>query len=750
MLHELRISLKADPDLASAAADLSKSTLRILIFTTGGICLAWYVVANFTNWWRIVPTLSYALIAVVIPSLFALRLIPKRLLAAQSIWVLGMTAAITLAIYLFRKPEIAFFYMLIPFVATIAITWEAGLLFEGVVIGLLWWLSQTQLAPSPFSTSGLIIVVGGGIAGALGWAVIHVLLTVTQWSLFSFEQTRREIEIAREQRVELKQTQEDLVQANQELARLADRLKVMHHVAEEARRAKEQFVANVSHELRTPLNMIIGFSDMIMQLPQVYGGALPQPLLADIAAIQRNSQHLAKLVDDVLDLSQIEAGHMTLSQEWVSLQEIIDEAAEAVGALFESKGLYLKAEIPPELAPVFCDVTRIRQVLINLLSNAGRFTERGGVVIKAKPEESAVVVSVTDTGPGIAPEEQQRLFQPFQQLDSSIRRRHGGSGLGLSISQQFVEMHGGKMWLESEVDVGTTIYFNLPLGEPLPAALNHTGDATRWFNPYNEYEYRLRTRQSKAPVPTVRPRLVLLEKGGTLQHLFGHHLPDFETVSVGDAEEAVCELNRSPAQALVVNMPLFREASIPINQLDELAYCTPALTCWVPGEDETARELGVVKYLIKPVSCDKLLSILEDLGPEVRTVLLVDDDQEVLRLFARMIAASERGYRILQAMGGQRALDLMRERQPDVVLLDLIMPGMDGFQVLQEKNRDPDIREIPVVVISSRDPSGDLVASDTLTVTCNGGLSVRNLAACVRAVSEILSPMQVASSLPGD
>jgi signal transduction histidine kinase/CheY-like chemotaxis protein len=748
MLHELRISLKADPELASAAADLARSTLRTLIFATCSVCLAWYVVANFTEWWRMVPALSYALVAIVIPSFVALHLVSKRLLAAQSIWVLGLMAAITLGLYSFRKPEIAFFYMLIPFVATIAITWVAGVLSEGLVFGLLWWLSQARLAPSPFSTSGVIILVGGAVAGALGWAVIHVLLTVTQWSLFSFEQARREIEAAREQRMELKQVQEDLVQANRELARLADRLKVMHHVAEEARRTKEQFVANVSHELRTPLNMIIGFSDMIMQMPQVYGGALPQALLADIAAIQRNSQHLAKLVDDVLDLSQIEAGHMTLSKEWVALREIVDEASEAVSALFESKGLYLRAKVPSGLPLVLCDVTRMRQVLINLLSNAGRFTERGGVIVKAEREDGAVVVSVTDTGPGIAPEEQQRLFQPFRQLDASIRRRHGGSGLGLSISKQFVEMHGGKMWLDSEVDVGTTIYFNLPLEVPFPAVPSATGDATQWFNPYNEYEYRLRTRRSKAPVPTVRPRLVLLEKGETLQHLFGRHLPDFEVVSFRDVEQAACELNRSPAQALVVNAPLGGKASIPIGQLDELSYCTPVLTCWVPGEDETARELGVMKYLIKPVSCDRLLSTLEGLGPEIQTVLLVDDDQEVLRLFARMVAASERGYRILQAMSGQRALDLMRERRPDVVLLDLIMPGVDGFYVLQEKNRDLEIRDIPVVIISSRDPSGDLVANDTLTVTCDGGFSVRSLAACVRAVSEILSPMQVVPSPP--
>jgi hypothetical protein len=171
MLHELRKMLKADPDLAEAATELSKFALRTVIFTTGCICLVWYVVANFTDWWRIVPSLSYALIAVGLPSLLALRILTKRLLAAQLLWLLGITLAITLAIYLFREPQIAFFYMLVPLAGTIAINWEVGLLSEGVVIGLLWWLFQNQLTPAPFSTSGLIIIIGDGIAGVLGWAV---------------------------------------------------------------------------------------------------------------------------------------------------------------------------------------------------------------------------------------------------------------------------------------------------------------------------------------------------------------------------------------------------------------------------------------------------------------------------------------------------------------------------------------------------------------------------------------------------
>ena len=590
------------------------------------------------------------------------------------------------------------------------------------------------------TTYSLGIIAGGAFTGLLGWTATHTLLTVTQWYLFSFQQARQKMEEAREQRVELKQTQEDLIQANRELARLSDRLKAMYQIANEARQAKEEFVANVSHELRTPLNMIIGFSEMITQSPQVYADSLPPALLADIAAIQRNSQHLARLVDDVLDLSQVEAGRMALSKEWTSLAEILDEAVLVVRALFESKGLYLEKEVSADLPPMFCDSTRIRQVVINLLSNAGRFTERGGVRVRAWCEKDDIVVSVADTGPGIALEDQEKLFEPFQQLDGSIRRPTDGSGLGLSISKRFVEMHEGKMWLESEVGVGTTFYFSLPLETPLPAALTGDDDLGRWLSPYSEYEYKARTGRSKAPAPTLVPRFVLLEREDTLLRLFSRYVDGIEITSVQDIEGVMGELSRSPARALLVNAPPFEETPAPMDQLTNLPYDTPAITCWVPGEDEASKRLGVVRYLVKPVTRETLLSTLEELGEDMKSVLLVDDEPEVLQLFARMLSSAERNYRILQATNGQWALSLLRERQPDVMLLDLIMPGVDGFQVLWEKSRDSTIREIPVVVISARDPSGEPIVSDTLTVTRGGGLSVRDILACIQAVSEVLAP----------
>jgi signal transduction histidine kinase/CheY-like chemotaxis protein len=542
------------------------------------------------------------------------------------------------------------------------------------------------------------------------------------------------LEQARNQRLELKQTQEDLVQANEELARLSERLARMYQVAEEARRAKEEFVANVSHELRTPLNMITGFAEMISDEPDAYGGGLPSALLADVEVILRNSRHLASLVDDVLDLSQVEAGQMSLSKEWASLAEIAEEALTAVRPLCEAKGLELELRMPDELPPLFCDRTRIRQVLLNLVSNAARFTDEGGICVRVEGEPNSVVVSVSDSGPGIAAEDQQRIFTPFQQVDGSIRRRFGGTGLGLSISKRFVEMHDGKMWLESEPGKGSTFFFRLPLREGLAAPADST---VRWLSVYHQEHPR--TRPSKAPMPRPLPRLVILEQGNVLQRLFARYLDGAEVIAVRTYEQAIAELNRSPAEALIINDPAAERGPGLLRQASSLPYGTPVIACWVPGEKEAAAHLGVVRYLLKPVSREALCGALDSLGGQVRTILLVDDDPEVLQLFGRLLASTRRGYRLLRASSGERALRLLRERKPDMMLLDLVMPGMDGYVVLQEKAQDAEIREIPVIAISAVDPVRESIISNSLTLLRGGGLTLGDLLICLRTWSEIMT-----------
>jgi signal transduction histidine kinase len=264
----------------------------------------------------------------------------------------------------------------------------------------------------------------GGIASAWGlalliWLAVRPIEAALGWSWTRYDAARRELDAARDAQADLKQAVKDLAEANLQTARLNQLLGMARRAAEEAERAKAEFVANVSHELRTPLNMIIGFAELIMSAPKTYG-RVARALRADLAVIHRNSQHLSALIDDVLDLSQIEAGRMALTKERTELHELIASALEAIRPLYQTKGLYLRADAPAGLV-VSCDRTRIREVLLNLLSNAGRFTERGGVIVQARAAGREVVVSVTDTGPGIAAEDQARLFQPFQQADGSVR-----------------------------------------------------------------------------------------------------------------------------------------------------------------------------------------------------------------------------------------------------------------------------------------------------------------------------------------
>ena len=395
--------------------------------------------------------------------LVSYRLLERYYLASQVIWQIGLLGTIAAAIWATRVPEIALLSGLIPLISVMTLGIPGAFLSGLTVLAITSWVGNSSLFPAFSPALGWVILAIAVFCGMIGWAATNPLLMAAEWSLLSLKEAHKYLHDAREQRVELLQIQEDLVQANRELARLSDRLKVLQQIADEARQAKAEFVANVSHELRTPLNMIIGFSDVIIQNPQMYGSRLPAALLTDVTAIRRNTEHLSNLVNDVLDLSQVEAGRMALRKEWASAPEIIDSALSVVKGLFESKGLYIKTDISSSIPLVYCDPVRIRQVIINLLSNAGRFTDRGGIEITCHPSQDAVTISVRDTGRGISESDQKRVFQPFQQVDNSIRRKHGGSGLGLTISKQFVDMHGGHMWLESQLNKGTLIGFELPL-----------------------------------------------------------------------------------------------------------------------------------------------------------------------------------------------------------------------------------------------------------------------------------------------
>lgn len=728
--------IKQDERFFQTLQQLQQSTLEILIQVSLLFFLVWYLIANFLGESVNLPQLSVSLIPAVLGSWWASRLLARRLGVALTIWMAGLIVLMGLSGYFFQRPDLLLFLLPLPMIGALIIEWWYGALVIAVLMAETWLLGNA-LPPGSSSTVYLqVILLGGGIGVTAGWAVSRSLLVASSWAMEGYHKAQTEMEEARKNRLELKQTQDELLHANTELSRLTERLKILYQVAEEARQVKEQFVANVSHELRTPLNMIISFSEMIMNSPRSYGVDLPSDLMADIAAIQRNSRHLSKLVNDVLSLSQIEAGRMGLTRAWASLTEIVDEAVTAVGALYKSKKLYLETDLPQDLPDVFCDSTRVRQVVLNLLSNAGRFTEKGGVSIKATQDAEFIIISVADTGPGISADHQDKVFQPFQQLDGLVQRRYGGSGLGLSISKNFVELHGGKMWFESEDGVGTTFYFSLPIVEPVKMDYS-SGGAKRWFNPYQSYEVR---GPRFAEHPAVVPRYVVLEDSEVLTQIIERFITQVEVCRVRKVEDAIAELDRSPAQALLINEAAITSNDDLTKKISDLPYGTPVISCWLASDDDVAHRLGATRYLVKPIDRERLLRTIAEMGDEIQTILIVDDHPEALQLFARMLHNSDKNYRVLQANNARRALDLLNTRKPDLLLLDLIMPEMDGFQLLQEKRVNPGIKDIPTIIISSQDPSGEPVVTDAIRVRRSGGLSVRELLTCIQAFSEILMP----------
>jgi signal transduction histidine kinase/CheY-like chemotaxis protein len=585
--------------------------------------------------------------------------------------------------------------------------------------------------------------VGAGAAGAavaaiwLLWGVMGIVYypvyRVARWAWEYFQRARLLLDEARDRREELEQTLEDLADANRQLTRLNLLAQGLRQAAEDARTAKEQFVANVSHELRTPLNMITGFSEMILQAPDTYGRAIPPALLADLAVVQRNAEHLAELIDDVLDLSQIEADQMALTKEYVSFEEIVETATMAVRPLFDSRGLYLRTDIQPGIGEIFCDRTRIREVILNLLSNAGRFTEVGGVTVTARKEDGELRVAVADTGLGIAARDVSKLFQPFQQVDGSIRRRYGGTGLGLSISKRFIELHGGEIWVESEPGLGTTFSFRLPVRPPGPIE----EDFSRWLNP--EWEFFQRTRPLAIPEAQLYPRFVVVEKGDALQRLLSRYMEDVEVVVAPTLDAALEQLSVIPAQALLINTPSVSGMLERLRSSRLLPEGTPVIVCAIPDMQDASAALGVAEHLVKPISREDLLDVLDRLGVEAGTVLIVDDEPDALQLFGRMLAAPDRRYRVLLARNGEEALNVLEEHRPDVVLLDLVMPRMDGFELLERRAELAALDDVPIVIISARDPVGQPIVSRALAVTQGGGISARHLLLNIRVLSQMLS-----------
>jgi len=454
---------------------------------------------------------------------------------------------------------------------------------------------------------------------------------------------------------------------------------------------KSQFLANMSHELRTPLNSIIGFSRVILK---GIDGPVSELQKQDLAAINSAGQHLLQLINDVLDISKIEAGKMELSfDDRVNLADLVTSAMSTAVGLTKDKPIKLIKEIPERLPMVRADPTRIRQVLINFLSNAAKFTEQGTITIKAEtvtdemglPE---IMVKVIDTGPGISKEDQQRLFQPFSQVDASPTRKVGGSGLGLSISRLLIDLHGGQIGVDSELGHGSTFYFTLPLIR-MDTSTILDEDIMETFG---------------------REKVILtIDDDRAVLSLYERYLVEhgYRVIPLIDPAQAVqiAKQTRPFAITLDIMMPSIDGWQVlEALKQDPGTRDIPVIICSIVEQLERGFSLGAVGYLTKPLLEEDLIKALDRLNADgnISEVLIVDDEPNDIRLVQRILE-QKGGYTVRAANNGLDGLIALQERTPQAVILDLFMPDMDGFTLLETIRSDPSLAQIPVIIFTAGD-----------------------------------------------
>ncbi len=511
--------------------------------------------------------------------------------------------------------------------------------------------------------------------------------------------------------------------------------------AEDANQAKSQFLANMSHELRTPLNAIIGYSEMLQEDATEVGR---DEFVPDLEKIHSAGHHLLSLINDILDLSKIEAGKTELFLERFGLPELLEEVAATARPLVRKNGNRLDVDVAEGVAAMTADVTKVRQILLNLLSNASKFTEDGRIVLAARPEAeaaagpaadggvpaAAVLISVRDEGIGMTPEQMGRLFTAFGQAEASTTRDYGGTGLGLVISRHFARMMGGELSVESEHGVGTTFTVRLPVvARPVadeglvdPAADGPAGAAA-----------------GSGAAGTV----LVIDDDPNVHDLLRRSLPR-EGFRVESATDGASGIERARELApdvilLDVLMPGLDGWSVltSLKEDPELSGI-PVVMVSMIDDRRLGFALGATDYLTKPVQSPRLLGVLRRLCPTPGgTILIVDDEDDARDRIARIIR--EAGWSTEEAENGVAALARLDEVDPDLILLDLVMPEMDGFAFLDALRARPEGPAPAIVVLTAKDLTLEdrrRLNGGVQQVLQKGGPESHDLAGQIRALLE--------------
>jgi signal transduction histidine kinase/DNA-binding response OmpR family regulator len=463
-------------------------------------------------------------------------------------------------------------------------------------------------------------------------------------------------------------------------------------VALAANRAKSGFLANMSHELRTPMNAIIGYSEMLVEDAAEMGLT---DMVPDLRKIHRAGRHLLDLINDILDLSKIEAGRMDIFLETVTVASLLEQVLDTARPLLDQKNNQFELNIADSVATIHTDVTKVRQMLLNLLSNAAKFTDGGTISLSVATEGEMVCFTLKDTGIGMSAEQANRIFDSFAQADASTTRKFGGTGLGLTITKRFAEMLGGAIEVSSEENEGTMFRITLPM--QTKERRSSSPEASR---PPSHISSRSEG-DSAGTVLVIDDDPAVLDVVSSTLAKAGF---DVTTASNGEDGMRLARELQPVAITLDIIMPGLDGWHV-LTQLkaDPETRDIPVVLVTMSQDRSLGLALGATDFVTKPVDRQHLVELIAgycgaDPNPEV---LIVEDDADLRSLLARTFA--KQGWASREANNGQVALDMMTDRLPQAVLLDLMMPVMDGFQFLATVKADERFKDVPIIVVTAKE-----------------------------------------------
>lgn len=499
--------------------------------------------------------------------------------------------------------------------------------------------------------------------------------------------------------------------------------------AEEANRSKSQFLANMSHELRTPLNAIIGYSEMLQEEAEDVG---QDDFVPDLQKINTAGKQLLALINDVLDLSKIEAGKMDLYLETFDVASLVEMVSGLVKPLVSKNNNQLKTNIGPDLGAMHADLTKVRQSIVNLLSNATKFTENGTITLDASQEIEGdgewIVLRVTDTGIGMTPEQMGKLFQAFSQADVSTQKKYGGTGLGLIITRRFCQMMGGDVTVESQVGQGTTFTIRLPRTVVDPKA-------------------RIAPAQEETPIQSDTIKLLVidedLEVADTIRRAI---VEEFDVATASSGEEGLLLARQLNPDVILLGTSLENgedgyEVLKRFKAESDIA-AIPVVMVSLSDEKSIAIAFGAAEHMVKPLNRKRLSAVIRKVLRDksgrrgAHRVLIADDDSTTRSMMRRMLEGD--GWEVFEANNGHEALNIMEDSAPALILTDLKMPEMDGFALIHAIRARDEWGSVPIIVVTALDigiDEGQRLRRQVQRVVQKGTCSREDLMAEIRFVA---------------